>query len=276
MPAELPAILFLMVLGLLVALWIIVAISRNPYTIPQSILYFLCVLLTRILWRASIPTQLPIAHGQGAVLISNHRSSVDPFFYQVAAHRVVHWMVMRSAVESGAYGWFLRQTECIPVGRGGIDTAATKMAIRLAAQGNVVGMFPEGRINTTSDFMMKVRPGAILVALKAGVPVLPCYVEGSPYRGTVWSPLVTPAKVKLIFGRPMDLSAYYGREREPGVLQQLVCNCVREIARLAGRDDFEPQLAGRNWLPNDEELDAAAAHSRRESASGAALPSASD
>ena len=267
MNSELAAILFLALLGLIVLAWITSALRRSPYTITQSILYFICILLTRILWRASIPDQLPVGMREGAVLISNHRSSVDPFFYQVAAHRVVHWMVMRSAVESGAYGWFLRQTRCIPVGRGGVDTAATKMAIRLASSGGLVGMFPEGRINMSTDFMMKVRPGAILIALKARVPVIPCYIHGSPYRGTVWSPLITSAKVKLTFGQPIDLSSYFGREREPGVLHQLVCSCVKEIGKLAGREDFEPEMAGRKWLPTEKELEAAVAQSWRKTGS---------
>ena len=28
---------------------------------------------------------------------------------------------------------------------------------------------------------------------------------------------------------------------------------LKEIARLAGREDFEPQLAGRRWKPGSEE-----------------------
>ena len=34
-------------------------------------------------------------------------------------------------------------------------------AIRLAAEGGLVGMFPEGAINTTDEFMRPVRPGGM-------------------------------------------------------------------------------------------------------------------
>ena len=49
-------------------------------------------------------------------------------------------------------------------------------------------MLPEGRINTTDEFMLPVRPGAIVVALKAGAPIVPCYIEGAPYRGNPLEP----------------------------------------------------------------------------------------
>ena len=85
--------------------------------------------------------------GQRRLVICNHRSPVDPSFIQVATGpRVVHWMVAREYCEHPLLAWFFRASQAIPVGRGGIDTAATKLAIRLAEGGELVALFPEGRI----------------------------------------------------------------------------------------------------------------------------------
>ena len=47
--------------------------------------------------------------------------------------------------------------------------------------------------------------------------------------------------------------------------QQLTRTALKAIAVLAGRSDYEPQLAGRVWKPTDEELETAmAAKDRRE------------
>jgi 1-acyl-sn-glycerol-3-phosphate acyltransferase len=236
-----------------------VSLIRSRYRPMQSVLLFLAVVLTRVLWRARLPRQFPIPPGQGAVLVCNHRSSVDPFFVQSAADRAIHWMVAREYCEHPAFGWFLRTADVIPVNRGGIDTGATKTAIRLAASGGLVGMLPEGRINMSRQLMLPVRPGAVMVALKARVPILPCYIEGAPYGGKAWSPFFMPAKTRLVFGRLMDLSAYYDRHDEEGLAGRLMLQVAGEIARLAGQEDFQPRLAGRRWKPTDEELASAIA-----------------
>jgi 1-acyl-sn-glycerol-3-phosphate acyltransferase len=85
------------------------------------------------------------------------------------------------------------------------------------------------------------------VALKAQVPIVPCYIEGAPYHDVAWRPALMRARVRMKVGSPLDLSEFYGREREEGVLAQLTLRCVAEIAKLAQRDDFQPQLAGRGW-----------------------------
>jgi hypothetical protein len=66
------------------------------------------------------------------------------------------------------------------------------------------------------------------------------------------------ARVRLVVGSPIDLSAYYDREHEDGLVEQLALDVARAIAKLAGRDDFQPRLAGRKWKPTDEELAAVA------------------
>jgi 1-acyl-sn-glycerol-3-phosphate acyltransferase len=151
-------------------------------------------------------------------------------------------------------GIFLKICNVIPVGRGGIDTAATKAAIRFASEGGWLGMLPEGRINTSDDFMLPVRPGAVLIALRARVPVLPCWIDGSPYDGTSTSPLRMRARVRVAFGELVDLSPYYDRAEDSVMVGELTLQLVKQIAQLAGRGDFEPKLAGRRWNPRAGDL----------------------
>jgi len=246
MPHHLAATGFFVLLASAAAAYALVWCWRSPYGFWQSLIYFLTLLLARVLWRAQVPP-FPLPAGQGAVIVCNHRSSIDPFFIQIVASRYVRWMVAREYCEHPALAWFLRAARAIPTNRAGVDTAATKLAIRSASEGELIGMFPEGRINRTDQLLLPGRPGAILVALKARVPLLPCFIEGAPYGGSVTSPLLTPARVRVRFGEPIDLTAYYGREQEAGVLGELCLKAMSAIARLAGQDDFQPQLAGRKW-----------------------------
>jgi 1-acyl-sn-glycerol-3-phosphate acyltransferase len=189
---------------------------------------------------------------QGAVIVSNHRAGVDPLFIAMTTPRPVRWMVAREYCELWTVGWGFRILQAIPTNRAGIDTASTRMAIRLAEQGELVGMFPEGRINKTETLLIPGRPGAALVALKARVPVVPCYVSGSPIRESPFSSFLMRARVRVIVGEPIDLSPWYDRDDDRTAHEELTLLFMKEIARLAGRDDFEPQLAGKRWKPGSE------------------------
>ena len=158
-------------------------------------------------------------------------------------------MVAKEYFDIPVVGWFLRITETIPASRGGVDTPATKIAIRYASEGGLVGMLPEGRINMTSQLMLSGRPGAVLVALRARVPIIPCFIHGAPYDGTYWGCLFMPANFRLVIGQPIDLSPYFDRGRDPELLKKIMRDVMKEMARLAGRPDFEPQIAGRRWKP---------------------------
>ena len=244
---------FLLVASLIPCVWTIVALRQSPYTPWQSFWYFINVLVARLLWRAHVPRHLPVARDQGAIIVANHRSSIDPWFIQLAAGRVVHWMVAKEYFDIPLVGLLLRITQAIPTRRAGQDTAATRAAIRYASEGHLVGILPEGRINVTGQLLLPGRPGAAMIALAARVPVIPCYIEGSPYRGTAWSPFVTPAHVRVVVGPRIDLEKKSNRrQRDPQVAGKLTLRLMKEIARLAGREDFEPQLAGRRWLPGKD------------------------
>ena len=240
---------------LAVGAWFLNGIRQSPYTPTQTLLYFVNVAFTRLLWRAELPDNLPLGRDEGAVIIANHRSSVDPLFIQVTAQRQVHWLVAAEFAKIKFIDWLYRFTGAIPTSRSGRDTKATKTAIRITQNGGLVGMFPEGTINTTDDLMLKVRPGAIMVAIKAGVPVLPCYLHGSPYSENVLAPLFMTARTKLSIGEPISMQPYQSADDEKGALRAATLKCVKAIADLAGQPEFEPEMAGRRWLEREASND---------------------
>lgn len=247
---KLLAICVLAGMGACVLLYLAILLRRLPFTPLQNCLYALNLVMARVLWRARVSGSLALPADQGAVIVCNHRSPVDPSFLYLATRRAVHWMVAKEYWRHPALAWFFRTCEAIPVRRGGIDTGAAKAAIRLARGGGLVGLFPEGRINTTDRVLLPGRAGAALIALKARVPIVPCYLSGSPYDGTTWGCLFMPAKVRLEIGPPIDFSELHGRESQREALEELTKRLLSEIARLAGHEDFQPELAGRFSKPS--------------------------
>lgn len=250
-------IAFLALLFALWAAWVAMVLYRRPLNPGQNFVLFMDRLITSMFWRTTSPP-LVLPPDRGAVVVCNHRSSVDPFFVQRATSRPIYWMVAKEFVEHPAFAWFLRTCAVIPVGRGGIDTAATKAAMRHLRDGRVVGMFPEGRINMSDKTLLPGRPGAAMVAIKERCCIVACYIEGAPYRKVAWSPLMMPARVKVRFGEVIDAAYYASRiadgEDDQAVTNELLLRLMKELAILAGHSEFEPQLAGKNWKPTAEEI----------------------
>jgi len=241
------ALCVLAALGSSLAGRIMLMMRRSPISPLQSFLFAINYTAVRVLWRTNIRGRLPpLRSDQGAVIVCNHRCPLDPSFIASTGPRVIHWMVAREYCEYPLFRELLKVCGAIPVMRGGTGAAATKAAIRLLEQGELVGLFPEGRINTTSRLLLPGQPGAALIALKARALVVPCYIDGSPYDGTTLGCLLMPARVRLVIGPPIDLSRYYGREGERDVLNELTRHFLCAIAQLAGEPDYRPELAGRS------------------------------
>jgi 1-acyl-sn-glycerol-3-phosphate acyltransferase len=240
------AICVLAVLVLSLAGWVVVKLRQSPFSPAQSVIYALAYTVSRILWRANVPDRFPIPFDQGAVIICNHRSSLDPSFIALTVPRVVHWLVAREYCEFLLFRRLLRLCGSIPTNRGGVDTAATKAAIRIVEEGGLVGLFPEGRINMTEQTLLPGHPGAAMIALKARAPVIPCYIHGAPYDDTALGCLLMPAAVRLVIGQPIDLSPYFDRTSDRELLDELTLRFLKEIARLGGDNHFQPRLAGRS------------------------------
>jgi 1-acyl-sn-glycerol-3-phosphate acyltransferase len=231
------------------------AIHRSPHPPLSAVLSFVSQLWPRVIWRARVEGQISIPEGQGAVVVCNHTSAVDPWFVFLASERLVAWMVAAEYPKLPVMRWFFKRVRYIPVSRGGIDTAATKQAIRMAQEGDLVGIFPEGRINTTGALLLPGRPGPALVALKARVPIVPCYIFNAPRGESVLRTFLTPAKTRIVVGQPIDIAPFVAREQEEGVLVELTLRVLREIAMLAGQPDYTPRLAGRKWKSTAETTD---------------------
>jgi len=243
--SDILAVCVLVALGSAVEGWVVLKLRRSPFSPAQTALYAFNYAVVRVMWRVRICGRFPIPEGQGAVIVCNHRSSLDPSFIAVTVLRAVHWMVAREYCESPVFRKLLQTCGSIPVNRGAYDTGATKAAIRIVEQGGLVGIFPEARVNITDQLLLPGRPGAALIALKARAPVVPCYIENAPYDGTAIGCMLMPASVRLTIGDPIDLSDYYDQHGDREVLDKLTLRFLAAIAHLAGDDDFQPQVAGR-------------------------------
>ena len=236
-------------LPFLVLAYCTVLIVRSEYSLWENCLFAPTFLMGRMKWRVGFENDPPPEIDSGAVLVANHRSSVDPFFVQLAARRRVHWMVAKEYCQHALFGSILRPLEVIPTNRSGMDTAAMKRAIRFTGEGRLVGMFPEGKINQTDCTLLPIRSGAALVAARSNVPLIPMYIAGSPFNKTPWSPVLMRAKVRISFGTavsPTDFSLDDNGSSSRGEsvdTDAMILECGQQILELACTTQDKASLA---------------------------------
>ena len=145
----------------------------------------------------------------GCVLACNHVSSFDPWplgmplwprtFLRFMAKSELYWFPLGALI--GAAGAF-------PVNRGQRDTVAIETAVRLAREGNVVAMFPEGTRRTkglVKRFEARPRTGAARIALEAGVPLVPAAITGT-------DKLLRLARLRIAYGAPVGIDDLRGQD----------------------------------------------------------------
>lgn len=150
----------------------------------------------------------------GCIVCANHFSGHDPLYLAAnLRHRMLHFMSKIELFKFKPLAAILRAVGAFPVDRGHNDLNAVRTALKLVADGHVLGVFPQGtrsKDNTPTPMLT----GVAMIALRAGRPVIPVYI-GGPYRLFRRTPVRVGKPVELSdLGRRMDsetLNAATGR-----------------------------------------------------------------
>lgn len=155
-------------------------------------------LLFRILFSLRVEGQEHVPPTGPVLAISNHVSAVDPPIAGVAIDRQAWYMAKEELLRTPVLGPYLRSIGVFPVRRGQADRQSIRTALDVLAQGRVLVMFPEGT-RSQDGRLRNAEPGAALLALRSGAPVLPMAVVGSQHampKGARF-PRRTPVTVRI-------------------------------------------------------------------------------
>jgi 1-acyl-sn-glycerol-3-phosphate acyltransferase len=204
-------------------------VTRPPRpTLIYSLLALLSwpILALAFRYRARGKENLP-AEG-GYVLAAGHVSNLDPWplglgiwphrYLRFMAKSELFWFPL-SIVVSGA-GAF-------KVNRGRSDREAIETAVRLAREGNVIAMFPEGtrrKKGLRKKHEAQAHSGAARIALEAGVPLVPAGISGTDELSRL-------ASWRVSYGKPIDLEDLRGRKLSEAA-REATDRLMAEIHRL--------------------------------------------
>jgi 1-acyl-sn-glycerol-3-phosphate acyltransferase len=168
---------------------------------------------TRVFHHATVHTHCPLPETGPAILVCNHTSSIDPILLQAFSPRLIRWMMAKEYFDYWALRWVFSSVGVILVERSGRDLAATRAALRVLEAGYVLGVFPEGKIETSKD-LLPFQSGIGLLALKSGAPVYPAYLDGTQRMREMVEACIKPSTVSISFGAAVDLSNLHDSKRD--------------------------------------------------------------
>lgn len=113
------------------------------------------------------------------LVIAPHRTWADPIYLCIVLkHQQPHFMAKKELFKIPLLNLLIKALGAYPVNRGGADVGAVRRTIAMLSGGVTVGMFPQGhRYNGEDPRKTPVKTGAAMIALKAGVPVLPVNIR---------------------------------------------------------------------------------------------------
>lgn len=117
----------------------------------------------------------------GGVVAANHLAGVDPALVGSYTTRTIYYMTKIELLSTPVVGEMLRWTGAFAVRRGEGDRDSLRVARWVAREGHMVGMFMEGT-RQQLGYPGPAHPGAAMVAIQEGVPIVPCGVDTFQWR----------------------------------------------------------------------------------------------
>ena len=162
--------------------------------------------------------------GEGGLVVAcNHFSWIDPPALGAACPRTIYYMAKVEAHVVPGLGHLIRAFGGFPVRRGESDREAVRTMREIVREGLALGLFIEGT-RQRSGVPGEAQPGAAMVALQEGVPVIPAAVHGSQ----TWK-LGNFHPVSIAWGEPMT---FEGLPRGGRGYKQASAEIQAEIHRL--------------------------------------------
>ncbi|MBI2216374.1 MAG: 1-acyl-sn-glycerol-3-phosphate acyltransferase [Candidatus Rokubacteria bacterium] len=203
-----------------------------------AVLKVLARWLLRLLFRLEARGQAHVPREGPALIVANHSSVMDPPLVGAVAPRPLSFMAKAELFRIPLFGRLIWAVNARPVRREGADAGALRAALRVLQDNRALLVFPEGTRGDEGR-LRPPKPGAGMLAVMSGAPVVPAFVEGS---GTAWPkgrPLPRPGKVTVTFGPPLTFARRDDVDRKTQY-ESASRAMMDAIARLADRSTIDP------------------------------------
>jgi 1-acyl-sn-glycerol-3-phosphate acyltransferase len=173
--------------------------------ITYSIVKLLIRIAMLLLTRTSVQGRELVPRSGAAVVVCNHIAAVDPAILVGVFPRP---LVLMSKIENfrGMMKLFMPLVGAFTVRRGKIDREALRTAEATLAGGRLLCLFPEGTRSGVG--LAEAHSGAALLASRAGVPIVPVAITGTPRIFGRRFPWLGFPRVTVTIGEPFLLRGH--------------------------------------------------------------------
>jgi len=187
------------------------------------------------------------------ILAPSHRSNIDTALLGASMTRWHRYMAKDDMFRSPFWTQFTIALGGFPVRRGKLDREVLASALRVLEDGEPLTIYPEGA-RQDGPRIKPIFEGAVWVAARAGVPIVPLGIGGSAAANPIGKKMIYPRKTVLVFGEPLHLpDPPEGKRRLPRSALEDAAAELRE--RLQAAFDEAQERAGTPngpWSPDEE------------------------
>ncbi|NNE65897.1 MAG: 1-acyl-sn-glycerol-3-phosphate acyltransferase [Pyrinomonadaceae bacterium] len=139
-------------------------------------------LLSKVFWRIEFEgiENIPSSDSGGYLIVSNHLTYFDPFWISIPIKHDIRYLAWDEAFSWPVVGWCIERLGAIPLSLDKGGTVSTlRTALKVLKSGAATAIFPEGERGFEDGKLLEFKAGAVNLAIKAGVPILPVTIIGA-------------------------------------------------------------------------------------------------
>jgi carboxylesterase len=184
----------------------------------------------------------------GMLFASNHQSWLDVQVLGASSPRRVHFVAKSEFRDWPVLRHLVNFSDSIFITRGG-DREGLEQIVSALREGKAVAIYPEGTIPGEEDIprravdpktgLLKGHTGAVRMAIRARVPIIPVGVSGT---GRALPPEIYPrleilrlprtTSIRIRFGEPIRYDDFQGRDPDHAEIRRLTDELMSAISRL--------------------------------------------
>jgi 1-acyl-sn-glycerol-3-phosphate acyltransferase len=198
--------------------------------------------LLRMLFRPRIEGMENIPESGAAIVAGNHLSFSDHFLMPAILPRRITFLAKAEyftgpGLKGRLTAAFFRSAGQIPVDRSGgkASQSAITAGLEVLGRGELLGIYPEGT-RSHDGRLYRGRTGVAVMALRAGVPVIPCAMVGTFELQPPGRVVPRLGRVTIRFGRPLEFGRFAGMDDRREVVRAVTDEIMYEILAMSGQE----------------------------------------